>query len=160
MLCAECGIEFLFIRPNKGGLNRKYCSRKCNQRLNNRLLYIRRGQDLDRKMTNKKAVLTYQEKCKRVEPTAYKTRVYRIAKNYQLKAAYNMELADFNALIELQAGLCNLCTKPMKPGKGTHIDHNHDTDKVRGLLCSNCNTGIGLLEEDPVLFSAASEYVV
>lgn len=40
-----------------------------------------------------------------------------------------------------------------------HIDHCHKTGKVRGLLCSNCNTGLGMFRDSPMLLNRASEYL-
>ena len=39
------------------------------------------------------------------------------------------------------------------------IDHNHDTGKIRGLLCANCNRAIGLLQDDPTILIKAAEYL-
>lgn len=56
----------------------------------------------------------------------------------------------------VQNGLCAICLK--KPDHDLRVDHDHETGKVRGLLCSNCNSGIGFLDEDPKLFDAAKAY--
>ena len=58
--------------------------------------------------------------------------------------------------IALQDGLCALCDLPMK---NTYIDHDHNTGKLRALLCSNCNTGLGKLRDDPQLMRKAADYV-
>ena len=43
--------------------------------------------------------------------------------------------------------------------KALHLDHNHNTGKVRELLCSDCNTAIGLLKENPVIIQSVVEYI-
>jgi hypothetical protein len=45
-------------------------------------------------------------------------------------------------------------------GERWHIDHDHVTDKVRGLLCHSCNVGIGNLQHDPQILMAAARYVM
>lgn len=72
---------------------------------------------------------------------------------------YGISPEDFQGMLEAQAGLCAICCEPMRPGRWTHVDHNHETGRVRGLLCHSCNLGIGHLKEDPLRFDAASSYV-
>jgi hypothetical protein len=54
---------------------------------------------------------------------------------------------------------CNICNTYNEDTFGFHIDHDHDTGKVRGLLCNRCNQGIGLLRDDPNLLIRAAEYL-
>ena len=56
-----------------------------------------------------------------------------------------------------QDGKCAICTKPF-PGR-IAIDHDHRTGRVRGLLCTSCNTGIGKLGDDPELLLRAISYL-
>ena len=56
------------------------------------------------------------------------------------------------------ANRCEICRNP-PTGKILHVDHDHKTGKFRGLLCSNCNTGIGLLKDDPDLLIRAAAYL-
>src|SRR5688500_5862611 len=53
---------------------------------------------------------------------------------------------------------CDLCGGPPGP-RGWYIDHCHVSGRVRGFLCSRCNTGLGMFLDDPVLMRAAAEYV-
>jgi hypothetical protein len=70
---------------------------------------------------------------------------------------------DFNkldALWEAQDRACAICHVSIPiDGKTTHLDHDHDTKKVRGVLCNKCNMAIGLLHEDLKLFQAAVTYL-
>lgn len=69
-----------------------------------------------------------------------------------------MSEADYQALLERQNGVCATCPQP--PGKKRlAVDHDHDTDVIRGLLCSKCNTAIGLLNDDPALIRRVADYV-
>jgi hypothetical protein len=73
---------------------------------------------------------------------------------------YGLTMADFNALLESQGGVCAICKGDRNgPGARFHVDHCHDNDKVRGLLCSRCNTAIGLLQDNPELAESAASYL-
>jgi len=70
-------------------------------------------------------------------------------RNYALKQCYGMTTEEYNELFAKQQGKCAICGIHQTELKKTlHVDHCHKTEKIRGLLCSNCNTGIGLLQED------------
>jgi hypothetical protein len=74
------------------------------------------------------------------------------------KYAYGLNDPEYRALLKNQRGRCAICRKP--PGvRGLHVDHDHATRKVRGLLCSKCNTGIGLLQHSPALLTKAVAYL-
>lgn len=74
--------------------------------------------------------------------------------------AYGLSVAEFQAMEARQNGLCAICSGlPNGPGTRLHVDHCHETNKVRGLLCAKCNTAIGLLNEDAALFAAATHYL-
>lgn len=71
---------------------------------------------------------------------------------------YGIDVADYDRMLEEQGGGCYICGK--KPEKrALDIDHDHKTGKVRGLLCSNHNRGIGLLEDDISLLAKAIQYL-
>lgn len=77
-----------------------------------------------------------------------------------LKTKYGLTQDQFDQLLHSQMNRCKLCGTD-KPGRwGTfYIDHDHKTNKVRGLLCYRCNLGIGQLCDDPVLLRRAADYV-
>ena len=62
-------------------------------------------------------------------------------------------------LYERQHGKCAICEEAPTTERGLHVDHCHTTQKVRGLLCHGCNTGIGALKEDVKIFSKAIKYL-
>jgi hypothetical protein len=75
---------------------------------------------------------------------------------YILRYEYGMGVGDFDILLQRQKGCCGICGQSMlKP----HIDHNHRTGKVRGLLCSNCNLGLGLMQDSVEVLSSAIAYL-
>jgi hypothetical protein len=84
------------------------------------------------------------------------------AKNYQLMRKYGITLEDFERRVQEQDGRCAVCRKkPQGERKGAtlHVDHDHQTGWVRGLLCDSCNRGIGLLGDNSVTLAMAARYV-
>jgi hypothetical protein len=82
-----------------------------------------------------------------------------------LQRAYGLSIADFERMLDEQNHQCPICERQLhlRVSKGTPsfavVDHCHTTGKVRGLMCNNCNTGIGLLNEDSERFLAAIAYL-
>ena len=72
---------------------------------------------------------------------------------------YNLTIEQYNKLIIEQDNKCLICGKPQE-NKKLAIDHCHTTNKVRGLLCSRCNLGIGLFKDDPDLLLKAGQYIL
>lgn len=67
---------------------------------------------------------------------------------------------EFNSMLKQQGGKCAICDKPQDESiKFLSIDHDHRTNKNRGLLCSNCNRGIGLLQDDINILQSAIKYL-
>lgn len=85
---------------------------------------------------------------------------YEYHRNNKLKSTYGISYEEYLTMLELQQGGCAICgTTNTGKRKAFAVDHNHDTGKVRGLLCSNCNTGIGNLKEDEGIMLRAIEYL-
>jgi hypothetical protein len=75
-----------------------------------------------------------------------------------LKCLYGMSTADYDAMLAQQHGTCAICrTKP--PDQTLAVDHSHVTERVRGLLCRDCNLGLGNFKDDPRLTRRAYEYL-
>jgi Recombination endonuclease VII len=74
-----------------------------------------------------------------------------------LKSRYGLSREDYAALLARQGGVCAICAKP--PEKTLCVDHCHTTGKVRGLLCRQCNFGLGCYGEDQAALIAALAYL-
>jgi hypothetical protein len=72
-----------------------------------------------------------------------------------LKRNYGLSLEGYSELAAQQKFCCKICGKKTK----LHVDHCHTTGKIRGLLCHNCNLGIGNLQDNPLLLQKAIEYL-
>jgi hypothetical protein len=73
-----------------------------------------------------------------------------------LMREYGMTPADYNEMLADQGGTCKIstCDRP-----ATVVDHNHDTGEVRGLLCNQHNTALGLAGDSPVHLRAMAQYL-
>lgn len=77
-----------------------------------------------------------------------------------LRRSYGITQAEFNELLIQQGGVCAICKGERSgPGKVFHVDHDHLTQRVRGLLCHRCNTAIGLLNDDPERAEGVAAYL-
>lgn len=82
-----------------------------------------------------------------------------------LKRRYGSTAEEIDSMLVGQLGACAICgivPDPQADFKGDrvlHIDHDHATGKVRGLLCRKHNTAIGLFQDDPVLLYRAGDYL-
>jgi hypothetical protein len=70
---------------------------------------------------------------------------------------HGLKEGDLERMMEAQNGRCASCRDPL--GEKFHIDHDHRTKKVRGLLCALCNLTIGHAHEDPARLRAAAIYL-
>jgi hypothetical protein len=68
--------------------------------------------------------------------------------NFRLKRAYGITLAEYTEMLKAQGGACVGCGRQPTAKKRLCVDHCHTTGKIRGLLCSNCNTALGLVGEN------------
>lgn len=86
---------------------------------------------------------------------------------YSLKRRYGITAADYIALAEAQNDCCAICglsfadARPQKNDQTQrlHVDHDHTTGKVRGLLCFRCNNGLGFFRDDISALEAAVAYL-
>lgn len=78
--------------------------------------------------------------------------------NSRLKREYNLTLETYNKMLEKQRGVCYICGLPPN-GRRLAVDHCHTTGAVRGLLCVNCNRGVGIFKNSSQLLRAAAEYL-
>jgi hypothetical protein len=76
-----------------------------------------------------------------------------------LRRTFGITQADYEAILEMQRGGCAICGK--EPGKiSLHVDHDHESGEVRGLLCVGCNNALGQFHDDLQLLARASDYLV
>lgn len=141
-LCA-CGSP---VRPRKGSRGPK----------------VKRCDDCQRKYqaeatAQHRAKIGSEERSRR--NISYKTSA--AGTDAQLRYKYGISLAEYDQLLAEQNNGCAICAKtPEQNGRRLAVDHNHETGEVRGLLCSPCNQGIGLLQDNPAVVSKAAAYLM
>jgi hypothetical protein len=78
-------------------------------------------------------------------------------RNSWLRSAYGIDLFDYNLMVEMQGGRCLICQKTFE--HQLVVDHDHQTKEVRGLLCSQCNQGLGFFHDDATSLERARLYI-
>ena len=81
--------------------------------------------------------------------------------DYFLRYRYGITAEDYANLLDMQGGCCAICGTDTPGGRDKvwHVDHCHDTLKVRGLLCGLCNRGLGQFKDDLDRLRSAVAYL-
>jgi len=82
-------------------------------------------------------------------------RLYGGTRHYHLKRRYGIGADEFDELVRQQGGVCAICGRP----DPEHVDHSHETGAVRGILCFNCNGGLGQFRDSTDSLLAAARYL-
>ena len=104
----------------------------------------------------------YQQQYRRQTPPNPSSQRAR-SRRFAMKK-YGITLEEYESLLDAQGGKCAICQSPHPGGNGRTnyswpVDHDHATGKVRGLLCRNCNVGLGLLGDSETRVAAALTYL-
>ncbi len=75
-----------------------------------------------------------------------------------LSKLYGITRGDYEEMLDGQGGVCGICAQPCSRG-ALSVDHSHDTVAVRGLLCRDCNQGLGAFKDSPERLTAAIRYL-
>lgn len=112
---------------------------------------------------NREAKLAWKERNKdklKAQAKALRILYPERHKNTNLKSLYGVTLDEYNQMFEKQKGCCLLCSRhQVEVTQRLNLDHCHTTGRVRGLLCGNCNRGIGLLKHNVVTLENAVRYL-
>ena len=92
----------------------------------------------------KKKYLSKEEN--RLKTLVYSRKTSNDRANWWYKSKFNITLDDYDRMFEEQKGVCAICGQPQKSSRRLAVDHNHITGKIRGLLCTVCNTDLGWYE--------------
>lgn len=78
--------------------------------------------------------------------------------NTNTRRKYGLEPEQYELMLREQGGVCSICGQN-NDGKRLAVDHDHKTKRVRGLLCGNCNNGLGRFQDAAALLRAAADYL-
>lgn len=76
-----------------------------------------------------------------------------------LRRRYGLTLEAYNLLLLSQGNVCAVCRNTCKTGTRLSVDHDHETGRVRGLLCRQCNVCIGNAQNSPTLLRSLAVYL-
>ena len=77
-----------------------------------------------------------------------------------VKRVYGLDYADFTRMMEEQNNRCAICGyEETRTAHFLHVDHCHESGKVRALLCGPCNRGMGGFRDNPEILRAAANYL-
>jgi hypothetical protein len=106
---------------------------------------------------------SYCSACKVIRYNTFRkenpTKVAKYSQTSRRRNTYGISPDQYKDLWESQIGLCGICFSILKEDRTTHIDHDHSTGIIRGLLCHNCNTALGLLKEDTETMKSMITYL-
>ena len=97
----------------------------------------------------------YCKPCHNARGRETRQRLYGGSRHYHLIKRYGIGAAEVDAMIAEQGGCCAICGTP----DPQHVDHDHVTGVIRGVLCFNCNGGLGQFQDDVARLRAAIEYL-
>ena len=96
--------------------------------------------------------------CKQKEHVA-SGKAAEVARRHYFGKLYGLSVQQVNEMAEAGCGICGTRDWPGRH-KRPHVDHDHQTGKVRGVLCHECNTGLGKFRDDPALMERAIAYLL
>jgi hypothetical protein len=158
--CKKCGVEKeeAEFRLNATGRGLRLDCKQC-ERENQRRRYAANPEKYS-------AVARQWSKNNPEKRNATKRAWYKVNsdkhKAYQRKGMYGIVDSEVRKLLETQNNSCSICEKIFIPGNrqtSFHVDHDHATGKVRGLLCGKCNSALGFLDDSFSLCIRAADYI-
>lgn len=115
----------------------------------------KRDQEFPRNRATKSGYATYCKPCHNEIMRANRIKHHGSTRSFHLKRRYGVDETTVEWLRLQQGGLCAIC----RAGKAAHVDHDHVKRHVRGILCFNCNRGLGKFSDDVGLMRKAVEYL-
>ena len=172
-ICESCGKEF---KPSKNDKRIKYCCAECRivgRKINKYMQNYYENNKEKWERTEEKNKRRNELRRKRYrEDEEYRNKLRQKSKEYHKRKPeikfkermkkYNITPKDYENILRKQDGKCAICGSSESQKDGTKrffVDHNHNTGKVRGLLCSKCNFGIGQFNDDVELLKNAIKYL-
>lgn len=138
------------MRPTNIPDNQRYCP-SCQQ-----VLPI---EEFVRNRRTKSGFGSYCRPCQRAKVAESVKRRHGTTRHYHLKRRYGLGADEVLAMLEVQDSACLVCRRRITV-ETSHVDHDHDTGSVRGILCFGCNGGLGQFGDDPEVLVRAARYLL
>jgi hypothetical protein len=151
--CTKCGVEKdieLFSRDKYKSDGRRCHCKECNKE-----------EHLRRYEADAEGMRAYSNEYRKRLRESNPEKLRLADRNTKLKRAYGLNHEQVEEMKRLQDYRCYTCGKHESEAgaKGLVVDHNHTTGKVRRLLCSACNTSLGLTKEDVGILASLIKYL-
>jgi hypothetical protein len=168
-LIKDLGKKKVNNRNRRFGLFKcTYCDREVEKRMDSGKVYQSCGC-----MSTKEVFKKFEEwkctECGILKPlteyyqneTGHRRECKLCVKDKQLQRKFGVSLKWYTKKLKEQGNVCDICKKHLQSDRYKHfaIDHDHDTGEVRGLLCNNCNTALGLVKEDERTINNMNKYL-
>ncbi len=111
--------------------------------------------EFPRNKNSKDGYHCYCNACNNARTDESRQRVHGGSRHYHLKHRHGIGADQFDDLVRQQGGVCAICGRP----DPEHVDHDHETGEVRGILCFNCNGGLGQFRDSIEALRAAAAYL-
>jgi len=165
--CKSCVAEYDREYRQRPGIKRRTAEymKEYNQRPERREKKLKYSKEYYQKNKERKAEYAKRYNALNKEKIAKRRKVYRDspeAKRVNLNGAllrkYGITLEERNKIIAEQNNKCVICRRVLND-KNIHVDHNHDTGNLRGILCRFCNSGLGYFFENSGSMRSAADYI-
>lgn len=163
--CKRCGADAWYVRSDS--TSTRYRCAPCARIASRRCYYSRTDNVRVTRQAwrerNRERIREYQRADRRKKPEQYRaygrSRYLRSQDNYRewawRRQGIHLSVAEYNALLSSQDGVCAICKRACGTGRRLAVDHDHASGKVRGLLCLHCNQ----LAEKPDYLRAVLSYL-
>ncbi len=152
-VCEDCKVTISYFVRKGSGPSPRWCEECHRVRRNKRQRERRASMSEAERKEKSQRDRKYREKIKTADPMFHRRN--------NLRRQYGLTLEDFEELLRTQNGRCAICNSesPGKRSKNWHVDHDHATGVVRGILCSHCNIALGNFGDDIERMRKAIEYI-
>jgi len=163
--CKACGrddltrVDYYVDNSKKYGLSNlcKRCeSERTKKPKHDHYMRSERHQQSLRRQSKRRYYLKKREEIM-IKSRAYKRREPGRIRGYLLKRKYRLTTEERAEMIEEQQGSCEICGE--FHGDNLFVDHDHETGRVRAMLCRHCNSDLGFFKDDPELLQIAFAYL-
>lgn len=154
--CGKCKVHkplsaFGKKSDSKDGL-RCYC-KECREEYN-------RTHRVEKSEYNKKYRQIHRTELLKQQKEYRQTEEGKLAcRRRDLKKSFDITLEDFDKMVEEHGGVCAICGDKNINGHRLCVDHNHETNKIRGLLCDHCNHLLGYAKDNITILRSAINYL-